>query len=64
MFHLNRHIAHRRRAEARQMQAGIIRLLRVHRPGANFSAAEVMPTKQAAEAHLKACELDYLTEVL
>ncbi|MEL6859276.1 MAG: hypothetical protein AAFO74_12890 [Pseudomonadota bacterium] len=63
-MNLTRHVSHRRRAEARQMNRGVMRLLQVYRPGANFAAAEVMPVKRMAEAHLKACEIDYLREAL
>lgn len=63
-MNLSKHIAHRRLSEARQAVQGVIRAIRIHRPGANYAACEVMPVKQAAEAHLKARELDYLTESL
>ena len=64
MFNLTLKVAHTRRSEARQMQDGIMRLLREHKPGANYAAAEVMPVKRMAEAHLKTCEIDYLREAL
>ena len=33
--------------EARQAQQGLIRAMRIGRPGANFAAAEIMPLKAA-----------------
>lgn len=58
MFNLAKKVADTRLSEARQMERGVFRLLREHRPGANFAAVEVMPVKQAVERRITDCELD------